>query len=409
MSSDVNNTGLNYHIELIIDGISIPSHNVIFCNIKESIFNRLVTLEMILMDPGHLLDISPIEDETTVTIKLGKSSKINIIDMEFVVKGFTQEMSHSDRGRSTQFVNIVAIQKNDVMHPIKTRAMFGSSSSVVSELVSKSFKYEKRVDSNDSQNWLQINMSNYDMLYHIQPISHVAFNDTVLMYPNRHNSFIYTSLQTQAKRDSKVDFVFDTEKAIADEREPDVDTLLEEKESKKKRFYYDKWSIKSIQPIINELTSYGLQCTYYDFSKMITFNLTNKTSPLTTNQHRKKSNVGKFVDSVTYNYKSPNTHKNYIEAKQNNRYVVESFFNTYLQCSGVASKNVDIGEIVDVGLPSLSSYNLQGAEEFDNVNSGKYMVGVINHTINQGGIYYMDVVLFRNGLNKTDTKEMTSD
>lgn len=403
--SEYGSIGLHYDLIFKLDGIEIPPQNINSCSIKESIFERTSKLDVILADSGHILENAPIEDGSLIEISIARRHGEVNLNLFFYITSFQIEATSLDNGLSTVMVRILASQKTESLFiPIRTRCLEGTTSEIIKQLVEGNFKYEKRIDSRDYQKWYQINMSDYDMIYHVLASSYVGDYDAALAFVNRHNKFIYTSLLTQAKRDVKTICRFDKRLALFDGSDIDVNKQIEISENAegKKIFYFDHWDFKNIQPILNYITSYGINGTYYDFKKRNVVTKDKKVAPLTKYMNRDSSDAGDLVDSVTYNLKTGNTHQNYYNAKINNRYVLDAFFGSMLEIVGASINSLNIGDKVEVQLPSISNKN-NISDTLDVVNSGEYIIGAINHNIQKGGIYTNNVVLFRNGYNNIPT------
>lgn len=61
------NIGQQYDLKLSVNGIQVPTSNVLSSVLREWIFDRIVTLECTIMDTGTFVELSPIYDESPVT------------------------------------------------------------------------------------------------------------------------------------------------------------------------------------------------------------------------------------------------------------------------------------------------------------------------------------------------------
>lgn len=403
------NIGQQYDLKLIINGIQVPTSNIQSFVLREWIFDKIVTLECLILDSGTFVELSPIYDESNVYIEFSKNEDIDKVKMEMSINAFEVERSNADNGM-LYGIKFIAFQKtNDYFYPIRSRSFRNQTTSDVLKQISESsgFKYIEEIKAKDNQIWMQSNCSDYSFCEHLLKRSYVGLEDAPLFYTNRNNEAVYSSIKTKCNKKSKFvainnDYIYldnGNDRMIKELKEQfwkDVDTI----------FYKTDIRYKNLSSIFNKTNGYGIDFTYYDFRRFFDYQLSFNFAPLTKYSFQNKNNMKKFVNGLTYNTLPKNCHENYLLTKTQNMLIYSLFFGSYMQMSINPNTKINIGDKINVIVYDNISRIDNKTPNVDKVNSGEYIVGGISHDIKKDGLYNMNLTLFRGGINKSDIKEI---
>lgn len=399
------NIGQQYDLKLSVNGIQVPTSNVLSSVLREWIFDRIVTLECTIMDTGTFVELSPIYDESPVTIEFSKNNEPDKVIMDFCINVSEIERTMADNGM-VYIIKFVALQKtNDYFYPIKTQSFKNQTTSDVFLQIANNagVKFIKEIDARDNQIWIQSNACDYSFGYHLLKRSFVNVEDRPLFYFNRNNEAVFSSIKTKCSTKAKF-IAINNDYTFLDNGNDKV--LQEFKESiggnTKTLYYKTDINYKDISPVLNKINGYGIDFTYFDFKNFFDYRLTFTFSPLSKYGKQNKNNVGKFVNGLTYNSLSKNCHENYLLAKTQNILIDQLFFNSYLQISINPELSLNIGDKISVIIYDNLSRMKNGPPMIDKVNSGDYIVGGISHDIKKDSLYSMNLTLFRGGINSSD-------
>ena len=406
------NIGQQYDLKLSINGIQVPTTNILSSVLKEWIFDRIVTLECVIMDTGTFVELSPIYDESPVTIEFSKNNEPDKVQMDFCINVTEVERTLADNGM-VYMIRFIALQKtNDYFYPIKTKSYRNQTTSdVFSQICNNAgVKFIKEIEAKDNQIWVQSNSCDYSFGHHLIKRSFVNSEDRPLFYFNRNNQAVFTSIKT--KSNNKAKFVaINNDYAFLDNGNDNV--LMEIKDAisngTKVLYYKTDISYKDISPVFNKTNCYGIDFTYFDLRNFFEYHLSFPFAPLTKYTKQNKNNVGKFVNGLTYNTLSKNCHENYLLAKSQNMMMDQMFFGSYLQMSINPELSLNIGDKISVIIYDNLSRMKNGPTMIDKVNSGDYIVGGISHDIKKDSLYTMNLTLFRGGVNSSDTDGVSTE
>lgn len=399
------NVGQQYDLKLMINGIQVPTSNIQSCVLREWIFDKIVTLECIILDSGTFVELSPIYDESPVYVEFSKNQDIDKIKMEMSINAFEVERSTADNGM-LYGIKFIAFQKtNDYFYPIRTRSFKNQTTSEILKQISEScgVKFIKEIDSKDNQIWIQSNSCDYSFVNHLMKRSYVSVEDAPIFYFNRNNEAVYSSIKTKCSKKAKF-LAINNDYLYLDNGNDNVikdlkNTIGNEVET---IFYKTDIKYKNISSILNKTNGYGIDFTYFDLKNFFDYQLSFNFSPLTKYSMQNKNNSKKFVNGLTYNTLSKNCHENYLLAKTQNMLINNLFYNSYMQMSINPNMNLNIGDKVNVIVYDNLTRTNNNTPMIDKVNSGDYIVGGISHDIKKDGLYNMNLTLFRGGLNNSD-------
>jgi hypothetical protein len=399
------NIGQQYDLKLSIHGIQVPTSNVLSSVLREWIFDRIVTLECMIMDTGTFVELSPIYDESPVLIEFSKNNEPDKIQMEFRINATEVERTMADNG-GVYIIKFVALQKtNDYFYPIKTKSYKNQTTSdVFLEIANNAgVKFIKEIDAKDNQIWVQSNACDYSFGHHLIKRSFVNSEDRPLFYFNRRNEAVFSSIKTKCSTKSKF-IAINNDYAFLDNGNDNVIKELKQTLGNDVKILYYKTDItyKDISSIFNKKNGYGINFTYFDLKNFFEYQLSFSFSPLTKYSKQNKNNSKKFVNGLTYNTLSKNCHENYLLAKTQNLMIDQMFFGSYLQMSINPELSLNLGDKISVIVYDNLSRMKNGPVMIDKVNSGEYIVGGISHDIKKDSLYTMNLTLFRGGINSSD-------
>lgn len=400
------NIGQQYDLKLSINGIQVPTSNVLSSVLREWIFDRIVTLECVIMDTGTFVELSPIYDESPVTIEFSKNNEPDKIQMEFCINASEVERTMADNGM-VYIIKFVALQNTtDYFYPIKTKSFKNQSTSdVFSQIANNSgVKFVKEIEAKDNQIWIQSNACDYSFGYHLIKRSFVNNEDRPLFYFNRNNEAVFSSIKTKCSTKSKF-VAINNDHAFLDNGNDNVIKEMKQSFGEDSKFLYYKTDIsyKDISSIFNKQNGYGIDFTYFDLKNFFEYQLSFSFAPLTKYSKQNKNNSKKFTNGLTYNTLSKNCHDNYLLAKSQNMMIDQMFFGSYLQMSINPELSLNLGDKITVVVYDNLSRMKNGPVMIDKVNSGDYIVGGISHDIKKDSLYTMNLTLFRGGINSSDT------
>jgi hypothetical protein len=401
-----NQVGQQYNIKLSVNGIQVPTKNILSSVLREWIFDHVVTLECSILDSGTFVELSPIFDESPVTIEFSKNNDVDTVKMDFAINAWETERVNVDNG-AVYGIRFIALQKTtDYFYPIHTRVFKNSTTSEVLQSICQEsgLEFVKDVDANDSQMWMQSNQCNHVFTHHLMKRSYVNPEDLPVFYFNRHNQAVFSTIKIKAAKKAKF-LAINNDMAFMDNGNDLVLKQLKESYGTDSIiFYRTDFKTKNISPIMNKYNGYGIDFTYFDHRNFFEYQLNFVFNPFSKYQNVNKKNAGKFTNGWTFNGLSKNVHENYILGKVQNLYLSEVFYGNYLQIYVNPNMKLNVGDKIEMLIYDNLGKILNGSPSVDVVNSGEYLVGGISHDIKKDGLYTMIVTLFRNGTNESSIK-----
>lgn len=399
------NIGQQYDLKLSINGIQVPTTNILSSVMREWIFDRTVTLECVIMDTGTFVELSPIYDESPVFIEFSKNNEPDKVQMVFLINASEVDRTMADNGM-VYIIKFVALQRtNDYFYPIKTKSYKNQTTSdVFAQIASNAgVTFVKEIEAKDNQIWVQSNSCDYSFGHHLIKRSFVNSEDRPLFYFNRKNEAVFSSIKTKCAPLPKF-IAVNNDQAFLDNGNDNVIKELKQVLGKDTKVLYYKTDIsyKDISSIFNKQNGYGIDFTYFDLKNFFEYQLSFSFAPMTQYSKLNKNNAKKFVNGLTYNTLSKNCHENYLLAKSQNMMIDQMFFGSYLQMSINPELSLHIGDKISVIIYDNLSRMKNGPTMIDKVNSGAYIVGGISHDIKKDSLYTMNLTLFRGGINSSD-------
>lgn len=401
-----NQEGNQYFLKLFINKIQVPNANIKQLSFREWIFDKIIYLDLEILDNGTFVENSPLYDSCPIRLEysLSPEDPPNVINFELVM--FESGRLAIDNG-SVHVHKIEAIISSNFFNPINTLAFASMTSLDAIKKIAANSNIEvvSDVDARDTQTWYQINETDYEMMGHVLHRSYVSEEDLPLLYMTRDSKLKYTSLVTLCDAKTKFTAINNPLLVVGSNVDPvlsEMKTKLENETKTKIIYFNTSTHSKNVATLFNCEYGYGTNFTHFDTKDLRQGSINFKYNPLSDRMNRNKNHKS-LVNSITYNYTTSNTHDNYLLARTQNLYINSVFFNQYLQVSISPDTSIQIGDKVEMNIPSSETRMAGDADKADKVNSGTYIVGSILHDFNKEGVYNMVLVLFRNGINDSDT------
>lgn len=392
--------GASSQLAVTINDVDVPFQNIKEFVMRESMFSLGCELDMTFVDVGVFSEIIPICDTSVIKVSFSLD-RDSILTMEFKIFAFENERTQLDGG-TVYIWRIVSVQStHGTSTGIRTRAFPAMTSKDVLETLSSEMglSFAPDINPQDSQTWMQINIGNYSFLKYVVKRAFVRSRDLPIAFVNKAAELRYTSLQTLI--DAAETYTFVNEDMLTIDGQDRVLNKLKESFKSNIMFYRTGVMSKSFATIKNYVGAYGRNFTYFDGTDLKEVNLTFPTPSMTTNKDRAASKKAQY-DSKTYGLKYGNVHDKYMVAVNQNKYISDAFFSSYLNVVVNPNFNLKIGDKINMVYIKNSDKYFKGQSSIDETNSGFYIVGNILHNIVPNGTYTMVVTLFRDGLNLND-------
>lgn len=386
-------TGQNFYCKLLIKDLEYNPSNLNYLIIREWVFSVLPTVEIQFVDEGYLSETSPLEDGEDIQILIAKDEDSEeIIEMTFTLMDYDFGII-ADNRRS--IVTLTGHLKVSDFFLNRNRSFSQQASTNVLEQIATesglTFSNPLSIVSDDTMTWFQANQSNFQFIQHVLKHSYLA-DDVIFFYGNTQNEFVVTALKPEIDKsvNYKVKYsVEKTENNYEDENEPDT-------------IWYAGYDIVNRLGYYNRKLGYGFKYEYYNLTDKIdeTYNTVSKmteliyrnqdyiTSPTTPMKYRYG---GDFIENNVYDEK-------FFESKLRNKFLRENFFGMSLVLNVNAISTVKLFDKIDLVMPSLFIET-----ESNEVYSGEYLVGGIQHELTKNGAYKKKISVHRNGINKAET------
>lgn len=384
----------NYFCKLKIGVLDIHTDQINSLCIRSWVFDILPRLSMTITDDGSLFELWPLEDNTEITLEIGKNEDSPHIFSSFIVDNYTIDIL---AGGMTNIVTITAFLKyKDLFHPIHTRSFKKKSSvDVLKSLANEiglAVDDTSGIQSSDNMSWLQINQNNFDMIKHVLKRSYLS-NDLLLAFAEVDTRFVISSLKTAW--DSEVYTI-----ARYDLKNAGAESLDDYKNDEDKRTLWSNgYRFESIAGYLNRVGGYGLKGSYYNLIGKMDVSSAIDYHPQT--KHSNQNNIGSFVDSINYGSLTDNVHTNYFKGQITNKNLINSSFGSLMtiKINPLMMDQVDMLDIINFSLPSINQKQING------MYGGFYMV--VGKTIyaSKGHPLQEELSVVRNGLNGSDYKE----
>lgn len=386
--------GLQYYLTLKIGGVSYNPLNVKSLVIKEWIHNILPTIEITFADDGYLFERSPLQDQQDIEVVLGKTEDDeNMLSLTFSMSDYQIGIIGDNR---KSIVLVVGYLKVRGMYTLKDKSYpRRNSSDVLAQIASDAglpFTNPHNIVPSDNMTWIQDSQSDMTFVRHVLRRAYMP-DDTLFFYANTDSEFVLTSLRSEINEKYFATAKFDVKKYelnVVDTS--DIDDTI----------WFGGYSVVNYSGYVNKTIGYGFEYNYYDLEHPQNNEVRySDIKALTELSFRNANMVGKaVVKRHSCDYNSANIYgTKYFESMLRNRFLKENFFANSLVLNVNSLSRVSLMDTIDVHIPSLFTEN-----ESNEVASGFYLVGGIQHEVSYGGIYKKKLAVGRNGMNKSSDK-----
>jgi len=389
---------VEFYGKVKIKDVEIFANNIKLLEIKSWIFDLVPRIDLVIMDDGLFSDKFPLEEDDIIEVQLAltKDQEEPVV-AEFQLQ--TYQINNSSPGDlNASMITISGFLKNEqLFNPVRTRAFRDRTSSEVVEEIAEEIGLEPniKVDSNDVMKWLQIDLTNAEMLRHVTEKSYHRDNDANFCYSEINNEMTYISLKDALDADVKFNASFKPKRVI-NKSGFFADTTEETDEIP---IYYMDYNFLNISGLRNKSHGYGMTLNYYDLDEDVNIEMDSDSHPLTTNSWKTKDNIGLTSKHISRGVQSANVHGNYMKGQLQQEYMKNQFFTSYLMITIKPVLGIRLFDKLFLNLPT------QDNQSINNVHSGEYIITNITHTASSEGLYTMTLVLSRNGMNATESLE----
>lgn len=384
MANNVYSTFKPSEVVLKVKGVQVPMNNIQVCVVREWIFDIVPRLEVVFSDIFNITESVKLQqyDEIDLTMKYDVDTKPNV-SIKFIL--MNMEVSTTGSGIPVKIVQLTGVGANkSFIYDIKSRSFSQSNSaSVVSTVFSNNSITNNTKDfkTNDTMNWMQCSVSDFDFLKHIKNRSYKSEEDSLFIYVDRKGLGNYVSLKDKANSKSKVNFKY-------------VTTLLPERE-KVGEVNYNNFLYKNFMGVsavsegfADSVIQVGVdgemeQTNFYDVSKKLNF--------ISDNPYVYRTEK-KFVRNSLQPRNTGNTYEQYFINLERKKLVERLFFSTMVVVSGLPHSNVNLMDVVNLEVPVAKT----GANDISGKYSGDYLVGGMIHQLVGTNMYQCSYALFRN-------------
>lgn len=384
MANNVYSTFKPSEVIMKVKGVQIPMNNIQVCVVREWIFDIVPRLEVVFSDIFNITESVKLQqyDEIELSMKYDVDTKPNV-NIKFII--LTIEVSTTGSGIPVKIVQFTGVGANkSFFYDIKSRS-FGqsNSSNVVNTVFSNNNLTNNTKDfkTNDTMNWMQCSVSDFEFLKHIKNRSYKSEEDSLFIYVDRKGLGNYVSLKDKANIKSKVNFKY-------------VTTLLPEKEkigevSYSNFLYKNFMGISALSEgfadsVIQVGKDGGMEQTnFFDVSKKLNF--------ISDNPYVYRTEK-KFVRNSLQPRNTGNTYEQYFINKERKKLVERMFFSTMVVVSGLPHSSVNLMDVVNLEVPVAKT----GANDISEKYSGDYLVGGMIHQLVGTNMYQCSYALFRN-------------
>lgn len=398
-----------YFCTVLLKGVELPSQNIKSVVVRESVLELLPKLDLIFLDNGMFTEQFPLEDYDEIEVTFGKNSELEppISNLKFTLQDW--EFENIDKEKvNVKVVRLTGLLKVDkLFSPIKNNSFgFVSSKEYIESIMDElGVDVEYTSETSDIMKWLQINMSDYDMINHITDYSFKEDNNVMFSYFTRNNKFNYCDLKYKIENKKVTSVFYDIVKSLEYRNDYDgEDTQKADIDDGK--IYFNDFKYNNIGGYINKKLGYGIEYSIYSLDGEETNNVIDSDEhPLTIFSNKNKNKVGNITDKFVYgySYESDNVHDNYYKSCLMNKYLKENFFNSPIAIYVNVNSNINLFDKINISIPQNVSDN--GTFGINESLSGEYLIGNIIHQVGQGERYKMILVCYRNGFNKNSFME----
>lgn len=385
---------------MTINDIEVAPQNIVAFTLREWIFTQSLEMECTFLDTGIFNEYFPLYEDSKVYVEISTNTKDKPLILKMTICDF--EIDKANSGTLITAIKFSALPDIDnYFMTFRTKVYKHKSTSDTFKEVFGNLNtpIDIRTESNDVQNWYQMAIDDYTFIRQTLKRSFVDEEDMPFLYMDRTQKMIYTSLRDECEKKSSANLIENGFLSGPSTGSPN-DPLDKLKTTKKGKVIYFAPNIyrKNISSSLNKAGAYGAFFSHYTNRGWKDHVVNFKYHPMTTYGNTNIKHIGKFARADNFGTQTDSMHNNYFLAMVQNEYIRDMFFSDYVQISIPADNDIKLFDRVTLTIPD--SLSLKSSEPLvDKVNSGDYVVGGIAHGIVRDGMYFMTLVLFRNGIN----------
>lgn len=390
LKSDLQNAQEYNKLELYIDGVNFPLTSITQLVIREYAFSIVPTLELTLIDDFALSEMNPLQEgqEIKVNMAINRNSE-DIIENTFEIVSFIYSAKPiSQHANRANVVISAALKANSIIGNLGHKSYPSMTSSEVVAAIAEDdleLEYEIKKDSDDKMNWYRLDQTLNQFICDINNKASVGDNDCPFIYIDRNGKLIYNTLRAALDNDIKKNF-------SQDAKGSKLGVLADDEN------FFSTYNLVDASGFVNKI--YGgnaVAYSYYDMNDTIYKQIDEiESTGLSDFKNKTKDNINKPSNHFAFGTENISLYQGYYQAISRNYYLKNTLLSTSNVIKVQPDKDINLMDVINIKILSSKDRN-QEAEPF----SGKYLVTGIVHTISPGTNYSMNLVLSRDGHNKT--------
>jgi hypothetical protein len=403
----------NFYCQLFVKEVSIPPKNIIYLGIREWVLELSPRLELVFNDTGIFSEIFPLVEGDEIVVNIAKHPNVKSkqhLEAKFKVQDSSVKSSGNNQTYIISLTGILAV--DELYYGIKNKAFKNKTSKKVLEEVCSecNLDFESKITPSDQMNWYQLQINDYDFIKHVLARSYVPDDGVIgwiqIEVPDfdassnleYRNKLFVTSLKTAAQCQTITTARYDIYKTTESEFETDED---------ERTIWYNSYEIDNRSGHLNKLSNFGNSLTFYDLEELQSDTVQKWETFFESGKPEKSFQDPNYIGQIVKNYTfgvQNNVFENYHKAIVQNSYFKKLFFGFNIVITVNSLTNVRLFDKIKLVIPTTNNFNPGDVNE---MYSGNYLVGGVIHSVSKDGIYFKQVVLFRDGYNEmqqTSTK-----
>lgn len=386
-----------FKVKVSIRGVDVKNSNIVDLSIRESIFDIVPVLVMTFKDYGVFSDYFSLGDDDLLNLEISTDPQLEGIKTSFLVNDY-QIIPQNANTTTAYIIHLTAVLANNSMFYSVSKAFTKSTSSGALSEIFKDEDYNlvTPTKTSDTMNWLQCNISNFDMIQHIIDYSYKEDNNLVFAYVDKNYNAYIKDWKTEVKK--PVSF------SIKQTHDPKklYELQLSTETKKITKLGYSFYRMGFYNGTNNKNGGYGMSGYFYDHEnpKKIKIDIEGAVRYLSdySMKHKDKVKIKNKNEFLPIKYNGDNHHSKFQVAYLQNKFLRKTLFSDVMILNSYFNDEVKLFDKVNVTIPSLAKTGAN-TEEVNKTYSGDYIVVGIVNQINNGGEYKSNLYLSRGGIN----------
>jgi hypothetical protein len=383
-------TGYDYNkLELYIDGVNFPLTAVQSLVIREYAFSLVPLLEIVLVDDFALSEMNPLQEGQEIKVNMGiNRTTEDIIENTFEIVSFNYSAKPiSQHANRANVVISAAFKANDIIGNLGDKSFPSMTSSEVLEQIANDLDLEFAIkkSTKDKMNWYRFDQTYCEFINDLTNKSDAGDNDCPFIYIDRAGTLNYNTLRTALDQGVKKNFEQDSKSSK-------VAALAEGVN------FFSSYNLIDSSGLSNKLLGgNGVAYSYYDTNKIVNGQIVEiEDTGLVDYKNKTISNINKPSKHLAFGTQNSTLYDGYYKTLARNYYLRNTILSTSNIINVQPDKDIKLMDVINIKILSSKDRN-QEAEPF----SGRYIVTGIVHSISPNARYSMNLVLSRDGQNKT--------